>query len=157
MVEKKWSLVSFNAQSPGARHSRCFVARFSFAICNFLPGPILTVEHSGGVVVWVHGRTTRIVVVTHVFSSIFHVKTTKCSKVTHEVRHPSLFPSTSVTRQYTGTLETHHFTLPRPVWSTYFRRWFTERQPSSCKVTHEGSHLTLFPSTSVPRQFTGTL
>ncbi len=38
---------------------------------------------------------------------------TSVHKITHEGRHPSLFPSTSVTRQCTATLKTPHFTLPR--------------------------------------------
>jgi hypothetical protein len=41
-------------------------------------------------------------------------------KVTHEARHLALFPSTSVTRQYTGTLSTHHFVLCRCSTFTVF-------------------------------------
>jgi hypothetical protein len=42
------------------------------------------------------------------------------------------------------------------VCSMYFRQ-STQRQPSAWKVTHEARHLTLFPSTRVTRQWTGTL
>jgi hypothetical protein len=46
----------FQHSVTGARHSRRFVTRYFFVICNFLPDPILSVGHSGGVVARVHGR-----------------------------------------------------------------------------------------------------
>jgi hypothetical protein len=69
------------------RHSRCFVVRYLFAICNFLPDP----RWCRCARTWKSSRffstpkikdlmtlTPRIAVMTHVFSSIFHAKTTKC-------------------------------------------------------------------------------
>ena len=38
------------------RHSGCYVARYSFAICSFLTGPILSVGLSFDVVAHVYGR-----------------------------------------------------------------------------------------------------
>ncbi len=61
-------------------------------------------------IVFVLEVTPRIASMLHVFSSIIHTQT---AKYLHEAGHLVLFPSTSGPRQFTGTLYTHHFALPR--------------------------------------------
>ncbi len=48
-----WTPVTHSIQP----HCSCFVARWFFAICSSLTGPILSVGHSVGVVTPVYGRT----------------------------------------------------------------------------------------------------
>jgi hypothetical protein len=105
----------FQRPVTGTRHSGCYVARCFFAICSFLTDPIFSVGHSVGVVARVYGRP--LVFFQRPRSSSWWPlrpgspwlpmyfrwyctqRLPSVCKVTNETRHPSPFPSTSVTRQ----------------------------------------------------------
>ncbi len=87
------------------------VSRIEFQFCflriRFVSQGVVCFRSGfGGVVHWIDKP---------VCSMFFRRQSTErlpsACKVTHEARHLALFPSNNVTRQCTGNLSTHHFTL----------------------------------------------